>query len=248
MPITVSIVAPGAMGAGVAQRLTENGVAVLTSLAGRSAASERRARAAGMRAVDDAQLTEADLLLSIVPPGEALALARRLAPVLTAANKKPVYVECNAVSPQTVRRIAEVVAAPKPPSSAPASSARRPSPARPIPSSTSAARPPALRHAHRLRADRAPARRRAHRRRGAENVLCRHHQGLHRARRRHAAGFDPRRRRRSAQGRARRKPAGLLGSWPRGRCRPCMPRPTAGWPSSTRSRPSSAPIMPSTQC
>jgi putative dehydrogenase len=111
MPLTVSIVAPGAMGAGVAQRLTENGVAVLTSLAGRSAASERRARAAGMRAVADAQLTEADLLLSIVPPGEALALARRLAPVLTAANKKPVYVECNAVSPQTVRRIAEVVAA-----------------------------------------------------------------------------------------------------------------------------------------
>jgi len=61
--------------------------------------------------VADAQLTEADFLLSIVPPGDALALAQRLAPVLSAANKKPVYVDCNAVSPPTVERIAAVIAA-----------------------------------------------------------------------------------------------------------------------------------------
>ena len=65
-----------------------------------------------------------------MPPGDALALAKRLAPVLTAANKKPVYVECNAVSPRTMlddRRSGR--AQPAAPSSAPASSARRPSPA-----------------------------------------------------------------------------------------------------------------------
>ena len=39
------------------------------------------------------------------------ALAQRLAGVLTAANKKPIYVECNAVSPQTVNQIAKVIAA-----------------------------------------------------------------------------------------------------------------------------------------
>ncbi len=111
MTLTVAIVAPGSMGAGVGKRLTENGVAVLTSLAGRSAASEKRAREAGMRAVDDAQLMEADFLLSIVPPGEALALAQRLSPVLTAANRKPVYADCNAVSPATQKKIAEVIAA-----------------------------------------------------------------------------------------------------------------------------------------
>ena len=48
--------------------------------------------------------------MSIVPPGEALALATRLAPVFTAANKKPIYVECNAVSPQTVNQIEKVIA------------------------------------------------------------------------------------------------------------------------------------------
>ncbi|HEY1311814.1 MAG TPA: DUF1932 domain-containing protein [Pseudolabrys sp.] len=105
----VALIAPGNMGSGVAQRLTENKVKVLTSLTGRSEASAKRARAAGMTAVADAQLTEADFLMSIVPPGDALGLAKRLADVLMAANKKPVYVECNAVSPRTMLEIADVI-------------------------------------------------------------------------------------------------------------------------------------------
>jgi putative dehydrogenase len=108
---TVAIVAQGAMGAGVAQRLAEQKVSVTTSLTGRTEKSAARARAAGMQAADERQLAEADFFLSIVPPGEALALAKRLAPVLTAANKKPVYADCNAVSPATMREIAEVVRA-----------------------------------------------------------------------------------------------------------------------------------------
>lgn len=106
----VAIIAPGNMGAGVGRRLTENKVTVLTSLAGRSESSARRARDAGMQTADDRTLAEADFLLSIVPPGDAVALARRLASVLTAANKKPIYVECNAVSPPTMLGIADIVA------------------------------------------------------------------------------------------------------------------------------------------
>jgi 3-hydroxyisobutyrate dehydrogenase-like beta-hydroxyacid dehydrogenase len=64
-----------------------------------------------MRAVDDRELAQADFLLSIVPPGDALALAKRLAGVLNAANNKPIYVECNAVSPQTMLDIADVIGA-----------------------------------------------------------------------------------------------------------------------------------------
>jgi 3-hydroxyisobutyrate dehydrogenase-like beta-hydroxyacid dehydrogenase len=110
MTPTVAIIAPGAMGAGVGQRLAENKVTVLTSLAGRSEASAARAKEAGMVAVGEAQLIEADFLLSIVPPGEAVALARRLAPTLRAANKKTVYVDCNAVSPPTANEIADIIA------------------------------------------------------------------------------------------------------------------------------------------
>src|SRR6478672_9556157 len=107
---TVAIIAPGNMGAGIGLRLTENKVTVLTSLAGCSATSAKRAQEAGMHPVEERALAEADFLLSIVPPGDALALAKRLAPVLTAANKKPVYVECNAVSPPTMLKIADEIA------------------------------------------------------------------------------------------------------------------------------------------
>jgi len=109
MTPTVSIIAPGNMGAGIGRRLTENKVTVLTSLTGRSEDSAKRAREAGMQAAEDRALAEADFLMSIIPPGEALALAQRLAPVLAAANRKPVYVECNAVSPATMLKIADVV-------------------------------------------------------------------------------------------------------------------------------------------
>jgi 3-hydroxyisobutyrate dehydrogenase-like beta-hydroxyacid dehydrogenase len=109
MTPTVAIIAPGNMGAGVGQRLVEHHVTVLTSLAGRSATSAKRAADAGMQPADDDRLAKADFLLSIVPPGEALALARRLAPILAAADGKPIYVDCNAISPPTALAVAEVI-------------------------------------------------------------------------------------------------------------------------------------------
>jgi putative dehydrogenase len=107
---TIAIVAQGAMGAGVAKRLTDNGVRVLTSLQGRSDASVARAQAAGMIDATDAEIVAADIILSIVPPRDALPLARRLAPALSAANKKPVYADCNAVNPDTMTRIGAAIA------------------------------------------------------------------------------------------------------------------------------------------
>jgi len=107
----VAILAQGGMGAGIAKRLTENGVEVRTSLAGRSAASARRAAEAGMVDATEAQLAEADFFLSIVPPGDALDLVRRLAPALTAANRKPVYVDCNAVNTATAAWVSDAVGA-----------------------------------------------------------------------------------------------------------------------------------------
>jgi len=107
MPPTVALIAQGAMGAGLAGILTKRGVTVLTSLAGRGEASAHRARVAGMRAVADPELAAADLVLSVVPPAEARALAERLAPHLGA---HAVYADCNAVSPATVAGIAAVIA------------------------------------------------------------------------------------------------------------------------------------------
>jgi 3-hydroxyisobutyrate dehydrogenase-like beta-hydroxyacid dehydrogenase len=105
----VAVVAPGMMGSGVGQRLVEHGIEVRTALAGRSAATQARAKAAGMVGVSDAEIAASDIILSILPPGDALGLAERLAPALRAAAKKPVYVDCNALDPSTVLRIAGVV-------------------------------------------------------------------------------------------------------------------------------------------
>jgi len=107
---TIAILAAGAMGSALAARLTANGAAVLTVLEGRSPATRDRAVAAGMTDTDLPGLMRADLLLSIVPPADAEALAITLAPILAAAARKPVYVDCNAVNVETVRRIAGIVA------------------------------------------------------------------------------------------------------------------------------------------
>ncbi|TXM66043.1 NAD(P)-dependent oxidoreductase [Methylobacterium sp. WL12] len=107
---TIAVVAPGAMGSAVARRLAENGVRVLTSLTRRSAATRARAEDAGMTHAEDAEIVAADLILSIVPPADAAALAARLAPSLASVVKKPVYVDLNAVSPTTVHGIAATIA------------------------------------------------------------------------------------------------------------------------------------------
>src|SRR4051812_42042339 len=107
---TVAVIAPGNMGAAVGACLTGHGASVVTSLQGRSAASVKRAQDAGMRDASDTEIAGADFLLSIIPPGDAKALAEKLKPALQAANRKPVYVDCNAVSPDTVKSIAETIA------------------------------------------------------------------------------------------------------------------------------------------
>jgi L-threonate 2-dehydrogenase len=63
-----------------------------------------------MVSASDEEIAATDFILSILPPGDAVALAQRFAPALTASNSKPVFVDCNAVSPPTVERIATAVA------------------------------------------------------------------------------------------------------------------------------------------
>ena len=106
---TVAVVAQGAMGAGIGGRLVERGLRVVTSLAGRSEASAKRAAAAGMVPVSDQEMAKADFFLSILPPSDALGLAERMAALIAPSNHKPVYVDCNAVSPPTKVEIGNVI-------------------------------------------------------------------------------------------------------------------------------------------
>jgi 3-hydroxyisobutyrate dehydrogenase-like beta-hydroxyacid dehydrogenase len=110
MQPVVMIIGAGAMGAAVGARLVERGADVMCALAGRSEASGARARAAGMRPAEDAEAANADFILSIIPPGDAVATAERFAPILARAAKKPVFADCNAVNPKTVERAAAAIA------------------------------------------------------------------------------------------------------------------------------------------
>lgn len=109
MSKTIAILAPGAMGSAVARRLSDNGARVLTSLKGRSEATLKRAADAGMVGAEDDAIADADIILSIVPPGEAVTLAERLAASIVKRAKKPVVVDCNAVNVDTVKRIEEII-------------------------------------------------------------------------------------------------------------------------------------------
>ena len=91
------------------RRLSEHGARVLTSLTGRSIATIRRAEMTGTIGADDDAIAQADVILSILPPNEAFALAERLVAPLSRASHKAICADCNAINVETVRRIDAVI-------------------------------------------------------------------------------------------------------------------------------------------
>src|SRR5262245_1550141 len=108
---TVGLLGPGDMGHVVAQVLLQHGMRVVTCLEGRSARTCMLSRQAGIAEVPTYEqlVREADLLLSILVPEEALNTARVVAQALRSAGATTLYADCNAVSTRTVRTIAEVM-------------------------------------------------------------------------------------------------------------------------------------------
>jgi 3-hydroxyisobutyrate dehydrogenase-like beta-hydroxyacid dehydrogenase len=106
----IAVIAIGDMGRGVAARLKAGGARVVTSLAGRGPRTAERAAAAGVEPLnDDALARQAEAVLSIVPPGAAVELAKRMAAVLARTGAHPAYVDCNAISSATMREVARIV-------------------------------------------------------------------------------------------------------------------------------------------
>ena len=111
--LRVGLIGAGEMGSGVGGWLATHGVDVRTTLQGRSAASAERIHAAGIGVVDDlaAIARSCALVLSIVPPDQALSVARSFAAAYAGGKESPLYVDCNAVAPETVRNIGDAVMA-----------------------------------------------------------------------------------------------------------------------------------------
>ncbi len=98
---TIAVIAMGEMGAGIGGRLARGGARVITSLEGRSAASVERAHKAGVAAATDAAIGQA----------EAQRVAELWVAAFADAPRKPVYLDCNAVSVDTAAQIAGIVSA-----------------------------------------------------------------------------------------------------------------------------------------
>jgi 3-hydroxyisobutyrate dehydrogenase-like beta-hydroxyacid dehydrogenase len=108
---TVGILSPGEMGSGVGTVLHQHGLRVLTCLAGRGDGSRERAAAAGMQDVASLErlVRECDMVLSIVPPSVAGAVADQVGAALRAAGGQVLYADLNAIAPGTAREIARTL-------------------------------------------------------------------------------------------------------------------------------------------
>ncbi len=114
MPLrAVGILSPGDMGHTVGRVLGEHGLRVIACIQGRSERTRLLAESANITAVPTYRqlVVEAGLILSILVPAQAMAAAENVAEALGETKTELVYADCNAIAPQTVRRIDKIITA-----------------------------------------------------------------------------------------------------------------------------------------
>jgi 3-hydroxyisobutyrate dehydrogenase-like beta-hydroxyacid dehydrogenase len=109
----IGFMTPGDMGQAVAAQLLQKGYTVCTALEKRSERSRRMAREAGLTDLGSIArlVAECDLVMSVMNPGAALEFAREAAAAISTQAHKPVFIDANAVSPDTMREIDAAVRA-----------------------------------------------------------------------------------------------------------------------------------------
>jgi 3-hydroxyisobutyrate dehydrogenase-like beta-hydroxyacid dehydrogenase len=107
----VGLLSPGDMGHVVGEVLVNHGMPVLTCLRGRSERTRALAQRAKIEAADSYEelVRRVDLILSILVPAEAGKAAHLVSGALRKTGEKLIYVDCNAVSPATVKSIGKVI-------------------------------------------------------------------------------------------------------------------------------------------
>ena len=107
----IGFMTPGDMGQAVALQLKNKGFTVCTALDKRSDRSRKMAEEIGLTDLGSiARLTaESDLVMSVMNPGAAVDFAREAAAAIRTQSKKPTFIDCNAVAPDTMREIDELM-------------------------------------------------------------------------------------------------------------------------------------------
>ncbi|MDA0269871.1 MAG: DUF1932 domain-containing protein [Chloroflexi bacterium] len=104
---TIGLLNPGAMGAAVGASAVAAGAQVLWVSEDRSDATYERAKAAGLQDVAwlNALVNQSRIILSICPPHAAMDVAESVRML----GYERIFVDCNAVSPETARKVGEMV-------------------------------------------------------------------------------------------------------------------------------------------
>jgi 3-hydroxyisobutyrate dehydrogenase-like beta-hydroxyacid dehydrogenase len=99
------------MGHSVGKVLVSNGLSVITCLKGRSERTGVLAEKAGITDVPSYEVLvrESELILSILVPAQAKQAAREVAMALEETRDEIIYVDCNAISPQTVCEVGRII-------------------------------------------------------------------------------------------------------------------------------------------
>lgn len=107
----VGVLHPGKMGAAVGSALKPAAGVVVWAAAGRSITTSKRAELADLVSVPDtAELARrADLIVSVCPPEAAERVAADVAAAAADRPRPPLYLEANAVAPDTVRAIGDLL-------------------------------------------------------------------------------------------------------------------------------------------
>ncbi|HEY3080946.1 MAG TPA: DUF1932 domain-containing protein [Chloroflexota bacterium] len=108
---TVAILSPGEMGHAIGRVLGARGCRVITSLAGRSPRTVELAGAAGIEDVGslDELVRQADVVMSVTTSAAAPGVAAAVAERHGRRERALLFVECNALAPQTTRLISRPV-------------------------------------------------------------------------------------------------------------------------------------------
>lgn len=110
---TIGIVSPGAMGSAVGAAYAAGGARVVATIDGRSARTRGLATAAGLELLPGLEdvVRHADVVVSIVSPEHALAVADDIRAAARRADAKPLVADLNAIAPATIRQLASHLAA-----------------------------------------------------------------------------------------------------------------------------------------
>jgi 3-hydroxyisobutyrate dehydrogenase-like beta-hydroxyacid dehydrogenase len=82
---------------------------VITDLDGRSPATVKRAQEIGAVKVSGAELAaQSEMILSIIPPNSAVRTAEFYAGLIQDSTNKPVFIDANAIAPQTTKTIGDI--------------------------------------------------------------------------------------------------------------------------------------------